>query len=433
MATTFSPSDRLADRAPDLSAGGPSGRLADRLADRLPLRFADGLADRLADRLAAVERAAGPLREAREAFSPTAARGYLAACTGGLPTSSTSAALHDFVDQWSAGRVDAVALGELAEDARASYARIAGVAPAQVALGSQVSQLVSVVATSVPDGAEVLCASGDFASLTHPFEQLAARGVRVRYAPVAELAASIGPDTALVAFSHVQSATGEVADAEAIAAAAAASGARTLVDLTQSLGWLPTDAGRFDYTVCHAYKWLCAPRGTAFLTVRPGLESTLTPLAAGWCSADDVWGSCYAGHTPLADGAGRFDLSPSWPIVAGTRAALSFFAALPIEDVRAYDVALADAAREVLVALRGSESDETLARSRSRSGSRSLSRSVGARPSAIVTWPDPTGADLARLTAAGITASGRAGNARIAFHLWNGPEDIEALAAALAG
>jgi len=329
--------------------------------------------------------------------------GYLSACTGGLPSRETAAALTTFVSAWTSGAVDARAIGADVERCRELYARIAGVD--RVAFGSQVSQLVSIVATSVPDGAEVLCADGDFSSLTHPFEQLASRGVRVRYAPIADLAAAIGPGTALVAFSLVQSATGEVADADAIARAAEAAGARTLVDLTQSLGWLPVGAAGFDYTVCHAYKWLCAPRGTAFLTVREGLDDSMTPLAAGWCSADDVWSSCYAGHTPLASGAGRFDLSPSWPVISGTAAALELFAEIDADAVRDHDVRLANLARETL--------------------------GLPAADSAIVTWADADGSDLAAMTAAGITASGRAGNARIAFHIWNTEADVELLTRAL--
>lgn len=336
-------------------------------------------------------------------FAPI--RGYLAACTVGIPTHETRAAMQGFIESWAVGGIDAHALSEQADRCRELFAGLAGVDPSRVALGSQVSQLVSIVATSVPAGAEVLCAEGDFVSLSHPLEQLSHRGVRVRYAPVARLADAITPSTALVAFSLVQSATGEVADAEAIRSAAATAGARTLVDLTQSLGWLPTGAADFDFTVCHAYKWLCAPRGTAFLTVRDGLDDELVPIAAGWCSADDVWGSCYAGHTPLAAGAGRFDVSPAWPSLGGTEAALRFFASLDPVAVHAHALDLANSARAVL--------------------------GLPSGDSAIVTWADPDGDDLAALAAAGITASGRAGNARIAFHLWNTPEDVELLARAL--
>ncbi|GAB2554620.1 aminotransferase class V-fold PLP-dependent enzyme [Leucobacter ruminantium] len=336
-------------------------------------------------------------------FAPVS--GYLSACTGGLPSRETAAAMRDFVDDWAAGRLDARAIGESYERCRGLYSDLAGVAANRVAIGSQVSQLASVVATSLPDGAEVLCAEGDFASLVHPFVQLSHRGVGVRYAPVAELAAAVRPETDLVVFSLVQSATGEIADHESIAAAAADAGARTLVDLTQSLGWLPVGAAGFDFTVCHAYKWLCAPRGTAFLTVREGLDDALVPIAAGWCSADDVWASCYAGHMPLAEGAGRFDLSPAWPAITGTEAALELLASLDPAEVYAHDLRLANAARAALGLPEGD--------------------------SAIVAWADPDGRDLAAMQAAGIVASGRAGNARISFHLWNDDADVELLARAL--
>ena len=73
----------------------------------------------------------------------------------------------------------------------------------------------------------------------------------------------------LVAFSAVQSADGRLADLEGIAAAAAAHGARTYADATQACGWLPFDASRFDFVACAGYKWLLAPRGTAFLYAAP--------------------------------------------------------------------------------------------------------------------------------------------------------------------
>lgn len=335
-----------------------------------------------------------------QSFFPSAP-GYLSACTSGIPSFATAAAMHRFVDAWASGTIDVRALGSQVDRCVELFAAIAGVASNRVAMGSQVSQLVSVIATSVPDGGEVLCAAGDFASLTHPFEQLRSRGVRVRYVPVSELASSVSTETTLVVFSLVQSASGEVADAAAIQAAASAVGARTCVDLTQSLGWLPVGAADFDFTVCHAYKWLCAPRGTAFLTVRAELDDTLTPIAAGWCSADDVWGSCYAGHTPLAAGAGRFSVSPAWPVIEGTVKALEYFAEMDAAAIHAHDLGLANSARAVL----GIEPSD----------------------SAIVTWADPDGAALAAMQQAGITASGRAGNARIAFHIWNTTEDVALL------
>ena len=47
-----------------------------------------------------------------------------------------------------------------------------------------------------------------------------------------------------------------------------AAGARVFVDATQAVTAVPTDLGHVDYLACSAYKWLCCPRGLAFLYVR---------------------------------------------------------------------------------------------------------------------------------------------------------------------
>lgn len=333
----------------------------------------------------------------------TAGRGYLSAATSGLPTVETAAAMRRHIDSWEQGLFDPVEVAEQLERCREYYASIAGVAASRVGIGSQVSQLVSVIAASLSSGSEVLCVRGDFASLAHPFLQR--EGVTLRYAELADLASAVNERTSLVAFSLVQSATGEIADHHEITRAAEKVGARTLADLTQSLGWYDIGAHGFDYTVCHSYKWLCAPRGVAFLTVRAGQDDELNPIAAGWYSAEEVWGSCYTDHMPLADNASRFDLSPVWPSVGGAEAALSFFAGIDRAAVQRHDLDLARRARELL----------------------------GIEPgaSAIVTWPDPEGRDLAAMRTSGITAAGRAGNARISFHLWNTEEDLELLKGAL--
>lgn len=336
----------------------------------------------------------------------TGGRDYLAACTLGLPPRATVAALTADLDAAASGHPDIAAASRAVEDARRSYARLVHAPTSDVAIAAQTSVAVSLIAASVPDGAEVLCAAGDFASLVAPFAQ-AGRGVRLRCAPLEHLAEEITADTWLVAFSLVQSATGEVADAAAIVAAAARTGTRTLCDLTQAAGWLPVDATVFDATVCHAYKWLCAPRGVAFLTLSPGFAARLRPVQAGWYSGHDPWASCYGAEARLAADARRFDVSPAWQAFVGAAPALALFAAADADALRAHATGLATRFRAAL----------------------ELTEPV--RPSAIVTWPDAEGTALAQLTASGITASGRAGRARVAFHVFNDEDDVDRAVSAL--
>ncbi|GAB3576754.1 aminotransferase class V-fold PLP-dependent enzyme [Leifsonia lichenia] len=344
------------------------------------------------------------LAAARAAFAPV--DGYLAACTQGLPLLATLRASRDELDDWESGEATPAAYGDAVELARASFGRIVGVPSSRVAIGSQVSVLAALVAASVPDDAEVVCVDGDFTSMVFPFLAQAHRGVTVVHAPLERLADAIGPRTWLVAFSLVQSATGAVADADAICEAAARHGALTFADLTQAAGWLPVDASRFDVTACHAYKWLCAPRGSAFLTVGDRMLDELRPAQAGWFAGNDPWASCYGPAMRLATDARRFDVSPAWPVWPGTAAALAFFADLDPSAVHDHTTALGDALCERL-------------------GLPALGQS-------IVTWPDADGSDLAAITASGMRASGRAGRARVAFHLWNTPDDVGRVCDALA-
>ncbi|MDF2920720.1 MAG: class aminotransferase [Microbacterium sp.] len=219
------------------------------------------------------------------------ARGYLAACSTGLPTVATRAAVVADLD----ARPDLVHYADVAERCRSHFARLVSTDPEHVAIGSQTSVLVGMIAASLPDGATVLCPEGEFSSLVLPFAH-AGRGIRVRAVPLADLADAITPEVDLVAFSIVQSATGEVADAAAIDAAARRHNARTLCDATQAAGWLPLDAGQFDALVCHTYKWLCAPRGVAFLVLADDFAATLTPLHAGWYAGENPWAACYGGR-----------------------------------------------------------------------------------------------------------------------------------------
>ncbi|MBT2503928.1 aminotransferase class V-fold PLP-dependent enzyme [Curtobacterium sp. ISL-83] len=331
--------------------------------------------------------------------------GYLAACTAGLPTRGTLAAARADLDAWSRAESTPLRYGALVEEGRALFATIVGVPADRVATGSQTSVMTAVVAAALPDGAEVVVPEGDFSSIVFPFLAEAHRGVHLRSVPLEDLAASIGPDTVLVAWSAVQSASGIVTDPAPITAAARSVGALTLCDLTQAAGVLPVAAADFDVTVTHAYKWLCAPRGVAFMTLSDRALAELRPVQAGWYAGQDVWASCYGPAMRLADDARRFDVSPAWPAWPGAVAALRHVASLDMATVWRHATGLADQLADVLGAPR--------------------------RGQAITTFADATGSALTALTAAGITASGRAGRLRLAFHHWNDASDVTRVADAL--
>lgn len=326
---------------------------------------------------------------------------YLNTAAMGLPPTRTRAALNADLDAWTAGTNNPVGYDVAVAASRGSFARLVGCAPERVAIGGTVSALVGMVAEALPGGAEVLLAEGEFSSVTAPFH--GRTDLVVRTVPLEALAASVRPSTALVAVSAVQSADGRVADPDALRAATAAHGARLLLDTTQSAGWLTVRADQADYLVCGTYKWLLAPRGTAFLAVSEDAAATLRPLAPGWYAGDDPWANCYDSVT-LAPDARRFDVSPAWLLFVGTAASLSLIEELTPAVIGAHNLALAE---------------------RFRAGLAELGHTAVPGSSAIVSVPGLGGTGAPRLAEARVQMSNRAGNLRASFHLYNSCADVD--------
>jgi selenocysteine lyase/cysteine desulfurase len=329
------------------------------------------------------------------------ARGYLNTATYGLPPRPAWEALQAALADWREGRTSWEPWNDATGDARAIWARLVHVPVEQVAVGATVSELVGLVAAALPR-ARVLSTDVDFASLLFPW--LVNEG-DVRVVPVRELADAVDDRTDVVAFSAVQSANGEVADLGAVASAAQAHGAITVVDATHAVGWLPLDASRFDAVACAGYKWLLTPRGTAYLYVAPGLLERVRPLHAGWFSSEDPYTSYYGLPLRLAETARRLDTSPAWFSWVGAVPALATLEQIGIERIHAHDVALANRFRAGL----------------------GLEASDGAIVSANVPGAEE------KLERAGIRAAVRAGSLRASFHVYNTEDDADAALDALAG
>ncbi|WP_431871618.1 aminotransferase class V-fold PLP-dependent enzyme [Nocardiopsis eucommiae] len=337
------------------------------------------------------------LTQAQSHFSPEGT--YLNTATHGLLSHRARLDLERNLRELSAGRFSPGSVDGVVDAARASYARLTGVDADRVAVGTHTSQFVGTVAASLPPGAEVLLAEGEFTSVVFP---LMARGLRVREVPLDRLPDEVGPGTALVAVAAVQSATGRIAPLRGLSAACADHGARLLLDTSQSAGWLATPVA--DYVVCSTYKWLLGPRGAAFLTGTDEALAELSPLAPGWYAGADPWNSLYGGPLRLAEGARRLDMAPVWPAWIGLAPGLELLGEVGLETVHAHDVALADRFRNAM--------------------------GVEATGSAIVSLAVPDGT-AERLQEAGILAALRDGRLRVGFHLYNTEEDVDRLVGAL--
>lgn len=107
-----------------------------------------------------------------------------------------------------------------------------------------------------------------------------------------QLAAAVGPTTALVVLNHVSYRSAYIADAKELTRIAHDAGALVLWDLCHSAGSVPVHADRweFDLAVGCTYKYLNGgPGSPAFAYVRDDLHAVLRQPIQGWFGTADLF------------------------------------------------------------------------------------------------------------------------------------------------
>ncbi len=104
--------------------------------------------------------------------------------------------------------------------------------------------------------------------------------------------------TRVIFLSHISSPTAVRLPVEIICARARAAGIWTVVDGAHALGQIALDLAALgaDFYTSNGHKWLCSPKGSAFLYVRRELQPLIEPLVVGWgwgANADFSYGSRY--------------------------------------------------------------------------------------------------------------------------------------------
>jgi selenocysteine lyase/cysteine desulfurase len=248
---------------------------------------------------------------------------------------------------------------EQAESLRGRVAALLGCDPDELALTGSTTDGVNAVlsALDLQAGAEVLTSDQEHPGVLAPLGAARERrGVKVRTAPFAELAAHVGPETRLVATSHVSWISGQVVDAAGLGA----TGVPVLLDGAQGLGAVPANVRELgcDFYAAAGQKWLCGPNGLGYLYVRAERAGQLVPPWPGYMSLT-------APDRPLdlelQPAARRFDMGVMPPHqVAWALAALDVLEAPGIERVHERAATLAAgfaerlAERGVRLAPRGS-------------------------------------------------------------------------------
>ncbi len=157
----------------------------------------------------------------------------------------------------------------------------------------------------------------------------------------------ITPRTRIVFLSHITSPTALIFPVKEICRRAREAGIISIIDGAHALGQIPLDMQDIgaDFYASNAHKWLCAPKGSAFLYARREMQPLVEPLVVSW------------GYETLRPSASRFIDEQEW---TGTRdfaaylsvpEAIQFYQEHDWDAVRAQCHALAQYARERIGAI----------------------------------------------------------------------------------
>jgi cysteine desulfurase / selenocysteine lyase len=196
----------------------------------------------------------------------------------------------------------------------------------------------------------ILAVSSDFPAITRPWLRLGAlKNHAVRFVDdqpgcnlTDTLIEALDENTAVVAVSSVQYATGTAVDIPRLRRSTAQVGARLIVDATQAAGAMPVDAAAWDAdaVVSSGYKWLGGHGGVALAAISPFLLEQI-PALPGWMGTADPF-VFDATSVSLAKDARRYTQSTmSYASMAGLKVAVEQLLSLGEARIEAHARTLA--------------------------------------------------------------------------------------------
>src|SRR3954451_9420 len=226
----------------------------------------------------------------RDAFPVFDTISYLNAGTDGpIPTAAVELANQELESELREGRIwpHFERRRELSDRLRSEYATLLHSSPDEVAVTSGTSSGLGYVLAGLDLGShdEIVTSDSEHPGLLGPLIAARHRGAKVRAVPFMELANAVDAKTTLVAASHVNWITGEIAPAEL-----AQVNVPVILDGAQGVGAIEVDVQALG---CAAYaaagqKWLCGADGTGMLYLRPEFGERVRTIMPGYMSFEDA-------------------------------------------------------------------------------------------------------------------------------------------------
>jgi isopenicillin-N epimerase len=203
------------------------------------------------------------------------------------------------------------------DHARAELATFVGADPARTALlpSSTTGVAIALASTALTAGDEILTTDHAYRACMNQLKRLAAaRGATIKVvaiplpfdagALVDAVTRAITPRTRLALFDHITSPTALILPIAALVATCRAHGIQTVVDGAHAPGQIPLDVTAIGATwyIGNHHKWLCAPKGSGFLTT--AADAAAHPVVTSHGASPE-----YGLHAEL-DWAGTHDPSP---------------------------------------------------------------------------------------------------------------------------
>jgi len=365
------------------------------------------------------------VKQIRARFPVFCEKIYLNSCSQGALSDSVRGGLDVYIQSWDRyGSPWDIWVDEY-EKARGGFAKFLGASADDVAVLPSASAGINAIASALNfrERKNVVLGAFEFPTMGHVWLAQRPRGAQVEFVeatgdrmPAENYEAAVDRDTLIVPVTGLCFMNGWRSEVKTLVALAHSRGALVLLDDYQDCGTRPVDVKDLDVDIYVAgtLKYLLGPPGLAMMYVRPELAKTLTPTISGW----------FAQTNPFAFDVKTLDLSPTARrFEAGTPAIPNIYAAIKgvelLQEIGLHEVA-AQIAHLTTQFMRGV-------------------RNLGIQ---MKTPPDSVGpltvlkckdsdALVTKLAAKGIIVSNRKDGLRVAFHVYNTMEDVEAVLDAL--